>query len=148
MRILGRMRIIDLPADRHDEVVELWRVSNLLAPWNDPYADIRMAMDNPTSTVLVGLDGNDIIASAMVGYEGHRGWVFYVAVDPDQRGRGLGEEIMTAAFDWLEKLGAVKMQLLIRQGNEGVQAFYENLGFQVEPVIMMPKRIRPPANEL
>ena len=148
MRILGRMRIIDLPADRHDKVVELWRVSNLLAPWNDPYADIRMAMDNPTSTVLAGLDGNDIIASAMVGYEGHRGWVFYVAVDPGRRGRGLGEEIMDAAFDWLENLGAVKMQLLIRQGNEGVQAFYERIGFRVEPVMMMSKRIRPPANEL
>jgi ribosomal protein S18 acetylase RimI-like enzyme len=79
--------------------------------------------------VLVGRDGNAIVASVMVGYDGHRGWVYYVAVDPDHRHKKYGRVIMDAAENWLRQRGIEKMQLLVRSDNTGVKAFYEQLGY-------------------
>ena len=110
-------------------VVALWQRCGLTRPWNDPSADIALARKGPNSAVLVGREGNSIVASVMVGYDGHRGWVYYVAVDPDHRHKKYGRVIMDAAENWLRQRGIEKMQLLVRSDNTGVKAFYEQLGY-------------------
>jgi ribosomal protein S18 acetylase RimI-like enzyme len=110
-------------------VAALWQRCGLTRPWNDPEADIAFARKGPNSAVLVGRDGNAIVTSVMVGHDGHRGWVYYVAVDPDHRQKKYGRVIMDAAEDWLRARGIEKMQLMVRSDNIGVKAFYEQLGY-------------------
>ena len=122
------MRDEDVPA-----VVALWHACALTRPWNDPHHDIAFARTKPTSTILVGqAQKNDpVVASVMVGYDGHRGWVYYLAVAPDRQGRGLGQQMMKAAERWLLQQGVWKTQLMVRTGNEKVIRFYQTLGYTV-----------------
>jgi len=120
-------------------VVALWERCGLTRPWNDPAADIALARRGPNSTILVGREDERIVASAMVGHEGHRGWVYYVAVDPDRRGQGLGRAIMNAAEDWLRQAGIAKLQLLVRQDNAKASAFYETIGYDEASVTVFAK---------
>jgi ribosomal protein S18 acetylase RimI-like enzyme len=117
-------------------VIALWQRCDLTRPWNDPAADIALARRGPNSAILVGRDADAIVATAMVGHDGHRGWVYYVAVDPDRRVKGHGRAIMNAAEQWLRQAGIAKMQLMVRPDNAKVQAFYESIGYdQQERVI-------------
>ena len=120
-------------------VVALWERCGLTRPWNDPAADIALARKGPNSTILVGREDERIVASAMVGHEGHRGWVYYVAVDPDRRGQGLGRAIMNAAEDWLRQAGIAKLQLLVRRENTRAGAFYQSLGFEESTSVIFAK---------
>lgn len=120
-------------------VVALWERCELTRPWNDPSADIARARGKASSDILVGRDGETIAATVMVGHDGHRGWVYYVAVDPDQHNRGHGREIMAAAEDWLRERGIEKLQLLVRADNTRVQAFYETLDFEEQERIVYAK---------
>ena len=131
------MKIAHLADADIEQVVKLWERCGLTRPWNDPRADIALARRGPSSDILVGRDGGTIVASVMVGHDGHRGWFYYVAVDPDRQRGGIGREIMKAAEDWLKLHGIAKSELLIRAGNEKVQQFYEALGYVVEPRIVM-----------
>ncbi|MCC7348360.1 MAG: GNAT family acetyltransferase [Variibacter sp.] len=128
-------------------VVALWEACGLTRPWNDPRADIALARRGANSTILVGRRGTAIIASVMVGHDGHRGWLYYVAVDPAAQRGGIGRAIMAAAEDWLRLRGIAKAELLIRAENEQVQRFYEALGYAVEPRTVMSRWLdgRPPA---
>jgi GNAT superfamily N-acetyltransferase len=112
-----------------EQVIALWHAAGVARPWNDPATDIAFARRGPHSTILVTDMGGHIVASAMVGEDGHRGWVYYVAADPEYQGIGLGRNIMAAAEDWLIKRGVWKVQLLIREGNERVRQFYHRLGY-------------------
>lgn len=120
-------------------VVALWQACGLTRPWNDPAADIALARRGPNSALLVGRDGGAIVATAMVGHDGHRGWVYYVAVDPNRQGKGLGRTIMTAAEDWLREAGVPKLQLLVRRENAKAGAFYQSLGYAVSTSVMLAK---------
>jgi ribosomal protein S18 acetylase RimI-like enzyme len=120
-------------------VVALWQRCGLTRPWNDPAADIALARRAANSTVLVGRDGGAIIATVMVGHDGHRGWVYYVATDPDHRGKGLGRAIMNDAEEWLRQAGIAKMQLMVRSDNTRVQAFYESIGYDEQEGILYAK---------
>ena len=122
-----------------ETVVALWQRCGLTRPWNDPHADIALARRAANSTVLIGRDGNAIVASAMVGHDGHRGWIYYVAVDPDCRKRGYGRIIMAAAEDWLRRAGIAKLQLLVRRENKQASAFYTSLGFEESTSVMFAK---------
>jgi ribosomal protein S18 acetylase RimI-like enzyme len=113
-----------------DRVVALWQTCGLTRPWNDPVADFDRAVSGPTSAVLVREVAEHLVASAMVGYDGHRGWVYYVSVDPDHRGRGHGAGIMAAAEEWLRRLGAPKLQLMVRAENTVAAGFYEAIGYE------------------
>lgn len=124
----------DIPA-----IVALWTHCGLTRPWNDPKADIAQARGKINSEVLVGRDGQTIVATVMVGHDGHRGWVYYVAVDPDQRKKGYGRTIMTAAENWLRDHGVEKLQLLVRADNTRVQAFYETLNYEQQERIIYAK---------
>lgn len=120
-------------------VVALWERCDLMRPWNDPQADIALARRNPNATILLGRDGERIVASAMVGHDGHRGWVYYVAVDPGRRQHGFGRAIMNAAEDWLRQAGIQKLQLMVRPENTRVQAFYESIGYDEQERIVYAK---------
>jgi ribosomal protein S18 acetylase RimI-like enzyme len=121
------------------DVVALWQACGLTRPWNDPDADIALARRRPNSTVLIGRDAGAIVATAMVGHDGHRGWVYYVAVDPNRRAQGLGRSIMNAAEDWLRQAGIAKLQLLVRRSNARAGAFYQSLGYAEAETIVFAK---------
>jgi ribosomal protein S18 acetylase RimI-like enzyme len=120
-------------------VIALWQACGLTRPWNDPAADIALARRGPHSTVLIGRNADEIVATAMVGHDGHRGWVYYVATDPDRRAKGYGRAIMSAAEDWLRAAGIPKLQLLVRPENSGVAAFYQSIGFGEQRILFFTK---------
>ena len=120
-------------------VIALWERCGLMRPWNDPAADIALARRGAHSTILIGRDGGAIVATAMVGHDGHRGWVYYVAVDPDHRGKGRGRAIMNAAEESLRQAGIAKLQLIVRSDNAKVQAFYESIGYDEQERIIYAK---------
>lgn len=121
------------------DVIALWQRCGLTRPWNDPAADIALARRGPHSTILLGRDGDAIVASAMVGHDGHRGWVYYVAVDPERQGSGHGRAIMNAAEDWLRQAGIPKLQLLVRRENAKAGAFYESIGYDEAETVVFAK---------
>ena len=120
-------------------VIGLWQACGLTRPWNDPAADIALARRGPNSTILIGRADSHIVATAMVGHDGHRGWVYYVATDPDRRAKGFGRAIMDAAEDWLRAAGIAKLQLLVRPENAGVVAFYQSIGFGEQKILFFTK---------
>lgn len=117
------------PADR-DAVIDLWHATGLTRPWNDPGADFDRALSGSTSTVLGALDAGELAAAVMVGHDGHRGWVYYLAVNPAQRRRGLGRHLMQIAEGWLRERGAVKLNLMVRDANAEALGFYRTLGYE------------------
>jgi ribosomal protein S18 acetylase RimI-like enzyme len=110
-------------------LIGLWQRCGLTRPWNDPEADIALARRDGNATVLLGRHDARLVASVLVGHDGHRGWVYYVAVDPDHRQHGHGRAMMEAAESWLRGRGIDKLQLMVRGDNTGVHAFYQALGF-------------------
>lgn len=127
-------------------IVALWGACNLIRPWNDPTADIALARHSPASEIFVGIDAGDVVASAMCGFDGHRGWLYYVATHPDLRGTGAGRKILATAEEWLADQGCPKVELIIRGGNKAVAAFYEAVGYKVEDRVLMSKWLaEPPA---
>ena len=122
-----------------DAVVGLWRRCGLTRPWNDPEADIALARQGTNAAVLLGRDGDAIAATVLVGHGGHRGWVYYVAVDPECRKKGFGRSMMAAAEDWLRMRGILKLQLMVRPDNTQVQAFYETLDYDEQERIIYAK---------
>jgi ribosomal protein S18 acetylase RimI-like enzyme len=130
------------PADAADEaeVVQLWRTCGLVASYNDPAADFRFARAGAASDVLVGRDGaGRIVGALMVGHDGHRGWLYYVATDPDHRVSGIGRRMITAAEDWLRERKVPKVQLMVRETNTQVVSFYGRLGYEETPRVVMAK---------
>lgn len=117
-------------------VVALWHACGLTRPWNDPEADFALAQGGGASTIFVAR-GEGIAGSVMVGFDGHRGWVYYLAVAPDQRRTGLGRALMTAAEDWLRTRGAPKLQLMVREDNAAALDFYESLGLERQKVVTL-----------
>ena len=124
------------PADA-GAVIALWAACGLTRPWNDPHADFARALAGPGSTVLVVREGGGIAASVMVGHDGHRGWVYYLAVDPSRRRGGLGRAMMATAKDWLRARGIPKLQLMVREGNDAALSFYAALGLERQPVVTL-----------
>ena len=124
-----RVQIRELTAQDRDAVVALWHEAALTRPWNDPVGDFERALRNTTSAVLGAFDGADLTAAVMVGHDGHRGWVYYLAVISTRRRAGLGRRMMCEAESWLRDQGAVKVNVMIRHGNAEVFGFYDRLGY-------------------
>ncbi len=131
----------DIADEDAEAVVALWRACGLTREWNDPYKDISFARSGGCSTVLVGVVEGRIAAAAMVGHDGHRGALYYVAVEPALQGKGYGRLTVRAAEDWLARRGVWKINLLARTENQAVRGFYEKLGYQANDVICMGKWI-------
>ena len=111
------------------DVIELWRRCGSTREWNDPAGDIALARREANATVLLGRHDGALVATVLVGHDGHRGWVYYVTVDPDCRHKGYGRAIMAAAEQWLRSRGIQKLQLMVRGDNAKVHAFYQALGY-------------------
>ena len=124
-----------------DAVVALWRAAGLTRPWNDPHADIARKLAVQPELFLVGeLDG-EIIASAMAGYDGHRGSVYYLAVSPDHQRRGHARALMAEVERRLEAIGCPKINLMVRRDNTGVLGFYRRLGYDEQSVAVLGRRL-------
>ena len=135
------MQIRDLTSADIGAATSLWLQAGLTRPWNPPELDMQRALDGVTSTVPGAFDNELLIGTVMVGHDGHRGWVYYLAVDESQRGTGLGKHMMVAAENWLREHGAVRVQLMVRATNKAVLGFYEHLGYEDANVQVRSKRL-------
>ncbi|WP_235939687.1 GNAT family acetyltransferase [Occultella kanbiaonis] len=126
-------------------IVELWHSCGLTRPWNDPGTDLAQARAGATSTVLVLETPDGVAGTVMVGLDGHRGWVYYLAVDPAHRGLGHGRRLMVAAEAWLLGEGARKVQLMVRAGND-VNGFYQALGYADQNTQVLGRWLEEPAD--
>lgn len=122
-------------------VIELWRRCGLIRPWNDPRADIRRKSADSRELFFVGEQGGMPVASCMAGYDGHRGWIYYLAVAPELRRRGIAARLVAIAEAELRRLGCPKIDLMVRDTNPEVIAFYRALGYGDDPVVVMSKRL-------
>lgn len=131
------------PFELRDEVavIALWERCELTRPWNDPRKDIRRKLHVRPDLFLVGDLNGEMVATVMVGYEGHRGWINYLAVAPEHHRKGCGRMMMEAAERLLRKAGCPKVNLQVREENEGAVMFYQRLGYAVDQVISMGKRL-------
>ncbi|MBD5786828.1 GNAT family acetyltransferase [Cellulosimicrobium terreum] len=143
-----RVEIGDITDGDVPAVVDLWRACELTRPWNDPWRDLEDARLGATSTVLVarrapdaGTGRDGVVATAMVGVDGHRGWVYYLAVDPTLQGTGLGREMVVAAEAWLVAQGARAVRLMVRSTNTAVRGFYERLGYTDQECVVLGRRL-------
>jgi GNAT superfamily N-acetyltransferase len=121
-------------------VVALWSDCGLVRPWNDARRDIDFARGKPSSDILVGVEGGDIVSSVLVGHDGHRGWYYYLSVAPAHRGKGLGRATVEAGESWLKERGIWSVNLMIRSENVQVREFYAALGYDMRDVVVMGKR--------
>lgn len=131
------------PFQPEDEsaVVALWEQCLLTRPWNDPHKDIARKLKIQPELFLVGAESGALVATVMAGYEGHRGWVNYLAVAPAFRGRGFGRALMDRVEQLLLEMGCPKVSLLIRSTNADVVEFYRHIGYAQDEVITLGKRL-------
>lgn len=113
-----------------EAVVALWHAVGLTRPWNDPHKDIERKLAVQPELFLVADDGTEVVGSVMAGYDGHRGWLYYLAADPARRGEGIGRMLVAAAEELLLAMGCPKVQLMVRPDNEGARGFYDALGYE------------------
>jgi len=130
------------PADA-EAVVALWDACGLVRPWNDPYKDIARKQTDDNGAFWVAVAGNSVIAAVMVGYDGHRGSINYLAVAPDHQGAGVGARLMRQAEACLIEVGCPKVSFCVRKDNDAVLAFYDGLGYAVDDVHFLGKRLIP-----
>jgi ribosomal protein S18 acetylase RimI-like enzyme len=135
------MEIRTYAEEDRDEVIALWNDCGLVVPWNDPAKDIGRKLQVDRDLFLVGLVEGRIVASVMGGYEGHRGWINYLAVAPELRRKGYGRQIMEEVERRIAAKGAPKINLQVRTSNTAVIAFYEALGYNIDDVVGMGKRL-------
>lgn len=124
-------------------VIELWHRCGLTRPWNDPAKDIDRKLDVQAEMFLVGSVDGRLVGSVMAGYDGHRGWINYLAVCPSVRDRGYGRKLMEHVENLLYDRGCPKINLQIRTGNEAAAAFYRRMGYDLDDVVSMGKRLHP-----
>jgi len=124
-----------------DALVALWKMCELTVPWNNPHKDIARKLQVQPELFLVGILDSSLIATVMGGYEGHRGWINYLAVHPDFQGNGYGQEIMNSVETGLREMGCPKINLQIRTGSNKIASFYQKLGFTNDHVVSMGKRL-------
>ncbi len=129
-------------------LIALWQVCNLTVPANNPTRDINLCRLSGHGEIFVAVAADTVVGSIMVGHDGHRGWLYYVATAPTHRGRGLARALISRAEAWLASKGVPKAMLMIRDTNTLVKGFYEKLGYVVEPRVVMSRRLAPPADEL
>jgi ribosomal protein S18 acetylase RimI-like enzyme len=122
-------------------LIRLWAACELVNPKNDPEKDIDRKLASGSGWIFIGVEDGEIVASAMVGYEGHRGWINYLAVSPGYRKIGFGRQIMDKSEMALWEIGCPKINLQVREGNASVLEFYANLGFVEDAAISMGKRL-------
>ncbi len=141
--LIKAMKIRAYAGDDRDDLIELWRACDLLVnPLNDPARDIAFCLESGHGQILVGEnDRGELIASVMVGHDGHRGWIYYLASRPGEQGRGHGRQMTQAAEKHLQALGVPKVELMVRDTNDRVIGFYQRCGYNVEARVIMSRRL-------
>ncbi len=134
---LYRPVIVDATSADAAAVVALWHACGLTRPWNDPDADFTRARAGAGSTILLARRDDVPIGSVMVGHDGHRGWLYYLAVRPDLQGQGIGTALFAAAEHWLRDRSVPKLQLMVRTDNDAAIRFYRRLGLEQQDVVVL-----------
>lgn len=124
-----------------EAVLQLWQRCELTRPWNDPRKDIARKLSVQPELFLVGVEDGAIVATAMAGFDGHRGWINYLAVAPERQRQGHGRQLMRAVEDALLAVGCPKLNLQVRAGNAKAVAFYEALGYGQDELVSLGKRL-------
>ncbi|MGC1207058.1 MAG: GNAT family acetyltransferase [Ornithinimicrobium sp.] len=137
------MQIRPFDLDDTEAVVRLWQEVGITRPWNDPRRDIERKMTVQPELFLVGVIGEDIVASAMSGFDGHRGWLYYFAVSPSRQGQGLGQLVLEEVERLLIERGCPKVNVQIRGGNTGLMERYQAWGYAEDGATGMGKRLIP-----
>ena len=135
------LEIVRYDPKYQEAIVDLWKKSNLVVPQNDPVEDIRKKMEFQPDLFFIALEDGRLIGSVMVGYEGHRGWMNYLAVLPAYQKRGYGRKLVEKAIDELRRLGCLKVNLQVRRSNISAVDFYKHLGFKEDDVVSLGKRL-------
>jgi len=130
-----------LPEDER-RVRDLWADCSLTVPWNDPGEDIRRKLEHSPELFFVAEREGWVVGTCMAGYDGHRGWVYYLGVDPGLRMRGIAARMMRHAEELLEAMGCPKIDLMVRESNGAVREFYRRIGYRDDPVAVMSKRLQ------
>ena len=133
------IRAFDLPDT--EAVVSLWQQTGLTRPWNNPYQDIRRKLSVQPELFLVAVDDRTIVGTVMAGYDGHRGWLYYLASAPDRRGEGIARKLVAEAEELLTEMGCPKVQLMVRPENGIARGFYEELGYEAFDIWATGKRL-------
>ena len=128
------------PEDEAD-VINLWQQCGLIVPWNNPATDIQRKLSNSPDLFFVGLVNSEIVASCMAGYDGHRGWIYFLAVTGACRRQGFATRMVDHAEAALKKTGCPKIDLMVRNTNESVISFYKSVGYDIDPVVVLSKRL-------
>jgi ribosomal protein S18 acetylase RimI-like enzyme len=131
---IGTLAAADIPA-----AAVLWDAAGLVRPWNDPVADALRALAGPASTILAARRDGVLLGTVMVGHDGHRGWVYYLAVAADAQRGGIARQLMAAAESWCAAAGVPRLNLMVRAGNTGVLGFYDRLGYRASDVVVLQK---------
>ena len=137
------MKIRPFDIDDQAAVIELWKACQLVVPWNDPAKDIARKLKVDADLFLVGEYDGEIIATVMGGYEGHRGWINYLAVSPQHQHKGYARKIVGHVEKLIQARGCPKINLMIRATNTEAEAFYKSIGYVVETSIALGKRLEP-----
>jgi ribosomal protein S18 acetylase RimI-like enzyme len=123
------------------QVIDLWIECGLTVPWNDPKKDIQRKFSDSPDLFFVGEIETEIVASCMAGYDGHRGWIYYLAVKPEYQGKGYAKAILEHSEKALLSIKCPKIELMVRHTNDKVVSFYKHAGYKDDPVIVMSKRL-------
>ena len=127
--------------DDTEQIVALWQACGLTRPWNDPRKDIERKLQEEPELFIVAEREGELLGSVMAGYDGHRGWIYYLSVLPAQQAQGVGKSLVLQAEQKLLAKGCPKIQLMIRSDNSSVRAFYSALGYESADVVVMGKRL-------
>ncbi len=122
----------------------LWAAAGLTRPWNDPVADAHRALAGPTSTILAARIDGALIGTVMTGHDGHRGWVYYLAVAETARRTGVARQLMTAAETWCAAHGIARLNLMVRSDNAAAHGFYTRLGYRASDVVVLQRDLPQP----
>ncbi len=135
------MDILPFTDEYRASTIQLWQECQLIRPWNDPRKDIDRKLATGRELFLIGLIDGRLVASLMGGYEGHRGWMNYLAVAPSYRGHGYARALVESLETRLLGIGCPKLSLQIRDNNTDVIEFYRHLGFETDAAVSMGKRL-------
>lgn len=131
-----------LASSETGEAVALWKACGLTRPWNDPAADAGRALDGPLSTIFGAFANGHLIGTAMTGWDGHRGWIYYLGVDADFRRWGIARKLIWACEEWLAQFDAPKVQVMVRTENGEAARFYEAIGYEEDTFRFFYRRLR------
>lgn len=128
-------------SEDESDVIHLWRQCGLIVPWNNPDTDIQRKLSTSPDLFYVGVLDDELIASCMAGYDGHRGWIYFLAVKSAYQRKGYASMLIDHAESDLIKLGCPKVELMVRKTNQNVISFYQSAGYDIDPVMVLSKRL-------